>query len=145
MGVAATVSDRYSFFIFLTFPGVLTSENFPEDYPNNVAKTHIVQVQQGSSLSLEFTAFDIELDGTSCRDSVTIVGGNGTTLMAETCGGSSYENLVVGGQSESSTLPDIVESTSNVVNLIFASSGDYTLTGWNLTWSAVSSEKGGAF
>ena len=102
-------------------------------------------MEQGSSLSLEFTAFDIELDGTSCRDSVTIVGGNGTTLMAETCGGSSYENLVVGGQSESSTLPAIVESTSNVVNLIFTSSGDYTLTGWNLTWSAVSSEKGGAF
>ena len=65
--------------------------------------------------------------------------------MAETCGGSSYGNLIVGGQSESFTLPDIVESTSNVVNLIFASSADYTLTGWNLTWSAVSSEKGCAF
>ena len=65
--------------------------------------------------------------------------------MAETCGGSSYGNLIVGGQSESSTLPAIVESTSNVVNLIFTSSGDYALTGWNLTWSAVSSEKGGAF
>ena len=96
-------------------------------------------------MSFEFTAFDIELDGTSCRDSVTIIDGNGTTLMAETCGGSSYGNLIVGGQSESSTLPAIVESTGNVVNLIFSSSGVYTLTGWNLTWSAVSSERGGAF
>ena len=132
----------FLFFIFFTVPGVLASENFPEHYPNNVAKTHIVQVEQGSSLSLEFTAFDIELDGTSCIDTMTIVDGNGTTLMAETCGGSSYGNLIVGGQSESSTLPATVESTSNVVNLIFSSSADYTLTGWNLTWSAVSSERG---
>ena len=95
-------------------------------------------------MSFEFTAFNVELNGVSCRDSVTIIDGNGTTLMAETCGGSSYGNLIVGGQSESSTLPAIVESTSNVVNLIFASSADYTLTGWNLTWSAVSSKKGGA-
>ena len=126
----------------LIFPGVLTSQNFPEQYPNNVAKTHIIQVREGNSLSLEFTAFDVELDGTSCIDTVTIIDGNGTTLMAETCGGSSYGNLIVGGQSESSTLPAIVEGTSNVVNLIFASSADYTLTGWNLTWSAVTSAKG---
>ena len=107
-----------------------------------MAKTHIIQVREGNSLSLEFTAFDVELVGTSCIDTVTIIDGNGTTLMAETCGGSSYGNLIVGGQSESSTLPAIVESTSNVVNLIFTSSGDYALTGWNLTWSAVTSAKG---
>ena len=99
-------------------------------------------MQDGTSVSFEFTAFNVELNGVSCRDSVTIVDGNGTTLMAETCGGSSYGNLIVGGQKESSTLPGIVESTSNVVNLIFSSSGVYTLTGWNLTWSVVSSERG---
>ena len=147
----AAVSCRETPFSFLpptlfhTVTGVLTSSNFPDNYPNDVARTHIIKVQDGTSVSFEFTAFNVELNGVSCRDSVTIIDGNGTTLMAETCGGSSYGNLIVGGQSESSTLPAIVESSSNVVNLIFTSSGDYALTGWNLTWSAVSSEKGGAF
>ena len=99
-------------------------------------------MQEGSSVSLNFTAFNLELDGVSCRDSVTIVDGNGTTLMAETCGGSSYGNLVVGGQSENSTLPAVVQSTSNVVILIFTSSESYATNGWNLTWSAVSSDIG---
>ena len=121
---------------------MLTSLNFPDNYPNDVSRTHIIKVQDGTSVSFEFTAFNVELNGVSCRDSVTIIDGNGTTLMAETCGGSSYGNLIVGGQSESSTLPATVEGTSNVVNLIFTSSGDYTLTGWNLTWSVVSSERG---
>ena len=96
-------------------------------------------------MSLNFSAFNVELNGVSCKDSVKIIDGNGTTLMAETCGGSSYGNLIVGGQSENSSLPAFVQSTSNVVNLIFTSSGSYTTTGWNLTWSAVSSEKGCAF
>ena len=102
--------------LFHTVTGVLTSPNFPDNYPNDVARTHIIKVQDGTSVSFEFTAFNVELNGVSCRDSVTIVDGNGTTLMAETCGGSSYGNLIVGGQSESSTLPAIVESSSNVVN-----------------------------
>ena len=94
-------------------------------------------------MSLNFTAFDLELNGVSCKDSVKIVDGNGTTLMAETCGGSSYGNLLVGGQSENSTLPAVVQSTSNVVNLIFTSSESFGTSGWNLTWAAVSRESGG--
>ena len=93
-------------------------------------------------MSLNFTAFDVELNGVSCKDSVTIIDGNGTTLMAETCGGSSYGNLLVGGQSENSTLPAVVQSTSNVVTLIFTSSESHAISGWNLTWSAVSLDIG---
>ena len=59
--------------------------------------------------------------------------------MAETCGGSTYGNLVVGGQSEGVQLPDSVNSTSNLVNLIFATSESSTMSGWNLTWSEISS------
>ena len=94
-------------------------------------------------MSLNFTAFNVELNSVSCKDTVTIIDGNGTTLMAETCGGSSYGNLFVGGQSENSTLPAVVQSTSNVVNLIFTSSESYATSGWNLTWTAVSPENGG--
>ena len=93
-------------------------------------------------MSLNFTAFNLELRGVSCKDSVTIIDGNGTTLLAETCGGSSYGNLIVGGQSENSTLPASVKSTSNVVTLIFMTSESSMKTGWNLTWSAVSSAIG---
>ena len=94
-------------------------------------------------MSLNFTAFNVELNSVSCKDTVTIIDGNGTTLMAETCGGSSYGNLLVGGQSENSTLPAVVQSTSNVVNLIFSSSESFATSGWNLTWAAVSPESGG--
>ena len=125
-----------------TVTGVLTSPNFPDNYPDNVAKTHIIKVREGSSVSLNFTAFNVELNSVSCKDTVTIIDGNGTTLMAETCGGSSYGNLVVGGQSENSTLPAVVQSTSNVVILIFTSSESYAISGWNLTWSAVSLDIG---
>ena len=100
-------------------------------------------MREGSSVSLNFTAFNLELNGNSCKDSVTIIDGNGTTLMAETCGGSSYGNIIVGGQSENLTLPAVVQSTSNVVNLIFTSSESFATSGWNLTWAAVSRESGG--
>ena len=118
--------------------GVLVSPNFPDDYPNNLAKTQILQVREGLVLSLKFTAFDVELNGNSCIDSVTITDGDGRTLTEETCGGSSYGKLIVGGQGISGTfLPDSVISRSNVVSVIFTTSGDYTRSGWQLTWFAV--------
>ena len=126
-----------------TVTGVLTSPNFPDNYPDNVAKTHIIKVREGSSVSLNFTAFNVELNSVSCKDTVTIIDGNGTTLMAETCGGSSYDNLIVGGQSKNSTLPAVLQSTSNVVNLLFSSSESFATSGWNLTWASVSQESGG--
>ena len=44
--------------------GVVTSPNYPRNYPDDLEKTERVEVEQGMVLSLEFTAFDIELDGT---------------------------------------------------------------------------------
>ena len=89
-------------------------------------------------LSLKFTAFGVELNGNSCIDSVTITDGDGRTLTEETCGGSTYGKLIVGGQGISGTiLPDSVISRSNVVSVIFTTSGDYTRSGWQLTWFAV--------
>ena len=105
-------------------------------------KTEMIQVEPGSIISLEFTAFDIDFDAVLCDlncncDHVTITDGDGTILMEETCGGSSYGNIIVGGQIVDSVLPGIVTSRSNVINLIFTSSDDYTRTGWSIkTWVA---------
>ena len=118
--------------------GVLTSPNFPGRYPNNLAQTHILQVQEGLVLSLEFTAFDVELNSNLCIDSVMITAGDGRILSEGTCGGSTYGNIVVGGQSRSTILPASVKSRGNVVNVIFTTSVDYTRRGWQITWSAVS-------
>ena len=97
-------------------------------------------MREGLVLSLKFTAFDVELNGNSCIDSVTITDGDGRTLTEETCGGSTYGKLNVGGQGISGTiLPDSVISRSNVVSVIFTTSGDYTRAGWQLSWFAVPS------
>ena len=97
-------------------------------------------MREGLVLSLKFTAFDVELNGNSCIDSVTITDGDGGTLTEETCGGSTYGKVIVGGQGISGTiLPDSVISRSNVVSVIFTTSGDYTRAGWQLTWFAVPS------
>ena len=78
------------------------------------------------------------MNGNSCIDSVTITDGDGRTLTEETCGGSTYGKLIVGGQGISGTiLPDSVISRSNVVSVIFTTSGDYARAGWQLSWFAV--------
>ena len=95
-------------------------------------------MQEGLVLSLKFTAFEVELNGNSYIDSVTITDGDGRTLTEETCGGSTYGKLNVGGQGISGTiLPDSVISMSNVVSVIFTTNGDYTRAGWQLSWFAV--------
>ena len=88
--------------------------------------------QEGSVLSLQFTSFDIEVNGSACIDSVTITDGDGTSLMNQTCGGSSNGHLVVGGQSKGSLLPTI-NSRSNVVIIVFTTSDGITKSGWSLT------------
>ena len=94
-------------------------------------------MDEGLIIALQFTAFDVELNSNSCIDHLKITDGDGTTLMEETCGGSSYGNILVGGQIVDSVLPGIITSKSNVTNLIFTSSDNYTRTGWSIkTWVA---------
>ena len=119
------------------FTGVVTSPNYPGQYPNSLEKTDTIQVEQGQILSLRFTAFAIEPHSTCSYDHLTITDGDGTTLMEKSCGSSSDGNIVIGGQSIGSSLPAAIISTSNVVNLVFTTDGSDTRSGWSVSWIAV--------
>ena len=101
---------------------MVTSPNFPDNYPFYTEKNYTIEVEQGLLLLLEFTDFRIvsERDENSqltCKlGNMSIIDSNGTTLMDKRCG---WEK------------PKIT-SVSNVVEIIFRS-GD--LTGWDLSWS----------
>ena len=126
--------------------GVATSPNHPENYPNNLEKTQTIQVEQGLIIYIQFTAFSVgkRYPSSTCgRDHLTIMDGDGTTLMEKSCGEttslSNYGgSVIVGGQIIGSSLPAAIRSTSNVVNLLFSTdSYDGGNSGWSVSWSAV--------
>ena len=92
-------------------------------------------------LSLQFTAFDIQYHSTNCPgcscSHLTIMDGDGTTLMERGCGSTSEGTIVIGGQSMGSTLPANITSRSNIVMLSFVTSGWNARPGWSLSWTAV--------
>ena len=102
--------------------GVVTSPNYPDNYPNNLLKTKWIEVEQGLILSLQFTAFDIESHSSCDYDHLTIMDNDGTTLMEKSCGNS---------------LPADITSTSNIVKLVFKTNSSDTRPGWSVSWSAV--------
>jgi len=75
-------------------------------------------------VSLEFTAFDIEYHHTCRYDHLTVMDGDGTTLMKKSCGRS---------------LPAKIRSRSNIVKLSFGTDGSVTKSGWSVRWSRVAS------
>ena len=114
---------HFPFLQTLLATGVVTSPNYPGNYPNDLEKTETIQVEKGLIISLHFTAFDIESCGSICGcDHLTITDGDGTTLMEKSCGW---------------TLPADIRSTSNVVNLLFSTNHGLRNSGWSVNWSAV--------
>ena len=113
--------SKYSiqFFSLMVFStGVVTSPNYPCNYPNNLNTTETITVKEGMVVVLEFTAFNTE----SYSDKLTIRDGDGTTLMEERSG---YG------------LPGKIWSKTNVVHFHFdRSRWGQTRTGWNATWAA---------
>ena len=102
--------------------GVVTSPNYPDNYPNSLLKTEWIEVEEGLVLSLQFTAFDIEYHSNCNYDHLTITDGDGTTLMEKSCG---------------NYLPSNITSTSNIVKLVFKTDDSVTRPGWSVSWSAV--------
>ena len=103
-------------------PGVVTSPNYPTNYPNNLRQTNTIEVEEGLIVEMQFTAFDVESHSTCRYDYLTIKNGDGTTLMEKTCG---------------SSLPAAVTSTSNIVEIYFHTDHIVSRSGWRLTWRAV--------
>ena len=125
--------------------GVISSPNFPDDYPYGIEKTETIKVDEGMVISLKFVAFDIA-HSSACRysqykawDKLTITDGDGTTLMGGSCGSTADGNVLVGGQSLGSSLPADITSRSNVVNLVFNTNNHNNdpRSGWSISWRAV--------
>ena len=116
--------------------GVVTSPNYPDNYPNNLDQTQTLQVQRGKMLRLEFTHFDVEpcVNGmaTCPCNYVKITDGDGTTLMDNSCGYSLYDS-----SSSSYFQPPTITTRTNTVEIFFHTDGIYTRTGWSLSWIAV--------
>ena len=130
------------------FTGIVTSPNYPDNYPNNIRKTEMIQVKQGLILSLEFTEFNIEPHPT-CGDHLKISDGDGTILMEKSCGPFNDGSILIGGQSiiydiidNSSSLPPNITSKSNIVKLMFSSNGLRSFPGWSVNWTAVTPGEG---
>ena len=85
-------------------------------------KTETIEVESGKILRLEFTSFAVYWGSTCQYDFVKITDGDGTTLMDNSCGYS---------------LPPIITTRSNRVEIFFHTDGSGTRTGWSLSWSAV--------
>ena len=103
-------------------PGVLTSPGHPSDYPSNLDRTDTIVVGPGLVIAITFTAFDVEADS-SCRwDHLTITEGDGTPLLARTCG--------------SDPPPDLT-STTGTVRVIFHTNIANVRSGWRLEWTAI--------
>ena len=129
---------HFPFLQTLLATGIVTSPNYPNNYPNSLEKTDTIQVEEGLILSLQFTAFDIQAEYdydyeeyewdyesfTCPYDHLTITDGDGTTLMEESCGHHNHHTDIT--------------SRSNIVKLHFSSSSSfYTKPGWSVTWTAV--------
>ena len=118
----------------------MSSPNYPDTYPHNLRKMDIIEVEEGLVVAMQFTAFNLQSCSSCGCDHVTIKNGDGTTLMEKTCGTDDYwdyYDVVIGGQNIGPSLPPVVTSTSNRVEIYFHTDYGTTESGWRLTWRAV--------
>ncbi len=97
---------------FTTDTGVVTSPNFPANYPDNFTRTYCIIPASGQPATLTFTNFDVELD----FDFVTLKDGEGRVLS----------------QNTGTTRPGDVTNTTIVIKF----SSDFIIgrPGWRATW-----------
>ena len=89
-----------------------------------------MQDDAGLVLRLELTAFDIEYEDSSNYNSLTIseISQNGrTTILIEKCCGD--------------TLPPVIFSNTNKVNLYFETDLNVTKKGWFVKWTAMCNDR----
>ena len=117
--------------------GVVSSPNYPGNYPNNHHLTEKIEVEQGFVVLLKFTAFDVNYHPSCGFDHLTITDGDGSILMEKSCGSSNSGTVAIGSHFIFYSLPPDVRSRSNVINLEFSTSYVGAMTGWRVTWRAV--------
>ena len=121
-GVVERNVKHFPFLQTLLATGIVTSPNYPDNYPNNLYKTETIQVEEGFVILLQFTAFHTH----NCNDRLTITDGDGTTLLGRACG---------------SSLPNKIKSSSNFLEMFFKTDAKNTHQGWSANWIAVTAGK----
>ena len=101
--------------------GVLTSPNYPQDYPNCHDSSQEIRVAEGNTIKMHFTDFNTE----SRYDYVVITDGDGTNLVPAPEG---RESGVWGG-------PEYIVSVTNRVLVNFFTDGNTQRRGWRLEWT----------
>ena len=96
---------------------MVTSPNYPCNYPNKLNHTERITAKEGMVVDLEFTVFKTESE----HDKLEIQDNDGTILLPER-----------GGYA----LPPPIRSRTNVVHLRFVTDGSRTWTGWSATWTS---------
>ena len=110
---------------------MITSPNYPSNYPHNKDKEYKLEAGKGARVSLTFTHFALEEEevailpgGPECEyDWVKVMDGNGTELMAKACG---------------STLPGKVTSKTSTMVVKFHSDESVNDKGFRAQWEEVS-------
>ena len=97
---------------------MVTSPNYPCNYPNKLNRTNTITAKEGMVVELSFTAFNIE----SGYDTLSILDNDGTVLLKERSG---------------DCLPPKMWSRTNVVHLQFVTDDSGTSTGWSAHWTSV--------
>ena len=116
----------------------MRSANYPGEYPYSMEKTETLKVEQGLTLLLQFTSFNLEPAPNCINDYLTITDGDEKTLLARSCGPGYYDqNIIVGNSMTAGPLPMPIQSSSSLVNIKFSSDGSSSFPGWSLSWAAV--------
>ena len=103
--------------------GVVTSPNYPCNYPKNLNRTTTITAKEGMVVELDFTDFNTESGyDFGGDDTLTILDNDGTVLSQERSG---------------DCLPPKMWSRTNVVHLRFVTNSYFTRTGWSANWASV--------
>jgi len=105
--------------------GIITSPNFPNNYPNDVLKTYTIPFTSGDFVVIEFTDFNLEGRRGCPWDWVTIRDHRGNTLLPKTC---------------ESSIPNTIYAPTEKwwfpVEVIFHSDYSVTRKGFRLEWKS---------
>ena len=101
---------------------LITSPGYPSNYPDNQDKTYPIQVAAGQVIEILFTDFNLEPHASCEYDHVTVLDGDGSTLLAKTCG---------------TNKPGKITSKTNVANIKFKSDTSVNNKGFRAEWKAV--------
>ena len=112
--------------------GVMTSPNFPANYPDNLHERKTIEVAKGSVINIHFT--DYELESPDQVDYVEITDGDGTLLGY--FGAAHYvDNSGGGGGHRKGIKISDITSITEIVHVLFHTDESVARSGWRLEWS----------